>query len=407
MRFIGYTLEAAIADIIDNSISAKATSVRVSFDASNDPILTILDDGCGMTGSELLIAMRHGSKNPAEARTEGDLGRYGLGLKTASLSQCRKLTVVSLKDGTLSGLCWDLDIIQETGQWTLMQLEDQDLKKLPALDMLLNQRSGTIVIWSNLDRVTEGSTSVAKSFDNRMNDVANHLSLVFHRYMDSRSVGHKLSIRINERALAAMDPFLRSSTKTQGLPEDSFFIDGHKIVVKPFILPSEGKLGREEIVLLGGKESLRNAQGFYIYRNRRLIVWGDWFSLTKKDELGKLARVRVDIPTNLDRLWTVDVKKSTAFPPEEVRRNLRRTVEHIRKASGNVLTYRGRKLTSKGICTVWNEIADRDGFRYEINRDHPMVAKIMQQVPEEISANLRHLLGVVEKSFPCDAIHSR
>jgi hypothetical protein len=153
MRSIGYSLESALADIADNSVSAKAKQIAVEFRPTPVPYVAVLDDGHGMTSSELEQAMRHGSTNPSILRSQSDLGRYGLGLKTASLSQCRRLTVVSRRGGKISGYRWDLDLIQKRKSWTLLQLDRDELATLPHIDVLERSGSGTLVVWEGLDRI--------------------------------------------------------------------------------------------------------------------------------------------------------------------------------------------------------------------------------------------------------------
>ena len=122
MRAIGYSFESALADLIDNSIAAAARTVNVRFSVSGEPYVAIIDDGTGMSPADLTSAMRHGSRNPDQARDALDLGRFGLGLKTASLSHCRMLTVISLRDGTLSARRWDLDYIAKRRDWMLLDI---------------------------------------------------------------------------------------------------------------------------------------------------------------------------------------------------------------------------------------------------------------------------------------------
>src|SRR5262245_18928842 len=87
----GYDLDSAVADIIDNSISARATSVRIIVHEDGESSwIAIADDGWGMDDETLRNAMTFGCIDPEEARAPDDLGRFGLGLKTASLSQCRR-----------------------------------------------------------------------------------------------------------------------------------------------------------------------------------------------------------------------------------------------------------------------------------------------------------------------------
>ncbi|WP_139905465.1 ATP-binding protein [Clostridium thermarum] len=150
-RAIGYSLDTAIADIIDNSITAQASVVNIEFFPIGQPYISILDNGLGMTGDELNIAMQYGSKNPIEEREPDDLGRFGLGLKTASLSQCRRLTVVSLKNGELSGRMWDIDYVLQTGEWSLIILENDEIEQLPQYNELIKNEKGTLVVCSIKD----------------------------------------------------------------------------------------------------------------------------------------------------------------------------------------------------------------------------------------------------------------
>jgi hypothetical protein len=407
MRSIGYSLESALADIVDNSISARARNVSVEFRPEPVPYLAISDDGEGMSAAELERAMRHGSTDPRSTRSEHDLGRYGLGLKTASLSQCRRLTVVSLKDGQLSGYSWDLDRILERKAWTLLKLGEDDITALPHVPELLQQESGTIVFWHDLDRLMAGESSIEKALGQQMAAANEHLSLVFHRYISGEPGLRSLMISFNRRPLDAVDPFLADHRATQRLAEDSFTVERHRVQVKPFILPHLSKLTPAEIGRAGGGDGLRHQQGFYVYRNRRLIIWGTWFRLARKDELSKLARVRVDIPNGLDHLWTIDVKKSAAVPPEAVRTNLRRTIERIRQVSGRTLVYRGRQANLPLVTPGWIEMLDREGVRFDINRKHPVVEALRGNLEPGQQRQLESVLRVMEQSFPAEALYAR
>jgi hypothetical protein len=407
MRSIGYSLESALADIVDNSIAAKAKNINIEFRPGPTPYVAILDDGLGMTHKGLEQAMRHGSTNPSLARESSDLGRYGLGLKTASLSQCRQLTVVSKKEGKLSGYRWDLDIVLARNAWTLLKLNSKDMASLPHVDELSAKLSGTLVIWHVLDRMMAGESSVEASMGRQMAIAGDQLSIVFHRYLIAEPGHGAINISFNKNPLKAIDPFLQDHKATQRLPEDVFSVGGVRIHVKPFILPHLSKLKSVDIARAGGAEGLRHQQGFYVYRNRRLIIWGTWFRLAKKDELSKLARVRVDIPNSLDHLWTIDVKKSAAVPPEAVRLNLRRTIEKIRQASGRTLIFRGRTTTSVEHKPAWNEVRDREGFRFDVNREHPIIDSLRQSLNARQRAQLESLLKVLERSFPAEALYVR
>ena len=407
MRSIGYSLESALADLIDNSISAKAKHINIEFCPSDSPYIAVIDDGNGMTKNALESAMRHGSTNPLQERHCDDMGRYGLGLKTSSLSQCRRMTVISLCDGELCAYCWDLDIVAERGSWVMLELDAEDIADIPHLDLLRTQEKGTVVLWQNLDRLTVGESSMNTALGQQMDRARNHLSLVFHRFIGPELGRSRVLLSINRNLLPPIDPFLADHRATQHLDEDSFNVDGKKIVVKPFILPYASKLSPTDMVRAGGSDGLRNQQGFYVYRNRRLIIWGTWFRLARKDELSKLARVRVDIPNSLDHLWVLDIKKSAAHPPEAVRTNLRRTIERIRQASGRTITFRGRSVNRGVLTSGWNEIIDREGVRFDINRDHPSIKAFASRLSQVDAAALNAVFAVIESSFPAEALYSR
>jgi Histidine kinase-, DNA gyrase B-, and HSP90-like ATPase len=361
MRAIGYSLETAVADIIDNSVAAKSRAVSIRFFPDNDPYATIADDGEGLTEDDLTRAMQHGSQNPNEIRNSSDLGVFGLGLKTASLSQCRQLTVVSCKDGRLSGQRWDLDVIAKTKKWTLLSLNQSELSQIPHIDQLRKQGKGTLVLWRALDRLAVGEPSIEDALGNGMSRVRAHLALVFHRFLSDEIPQDRLSISINENPIEAHDPFLQKHKGTQRLPEDIFDVEGTAVRVQPFILPHYSRMSEQEKMLAAGEDGLLGRQGFYVYRGRRLIIGGTWFRLARRQELTKLARVRVDIPNTLDHLWTLDIKKSAAFPPAAIRENLKRTVDRIAGASKQVFRYRGRTTNVGNTVHVWRRIEDREG----------------------------------------------
>ena len=271
-RAIGYSLEAAIADIIDNSIAAKAGKVQLSFFPVGDAYVCILDNGLGMDDTQLDLAMQYGSKSPTDERDASDLGRYGLGLKTASLSQCRVLTVISKQGDHVTGRRWDLDYVIETGSWSLLVLEEDDISTVPHVSDLLAQKTGTLVVWQNLDRLLMGEVDYEKSLGRKMDEVRQHLELVFHRYLSGETGIKKLDISFNGVKIKAADPFLLKKS-TQAMDTETLLIRGKRILVKPYILPHISKMTEEEKKQLGGKEGIRKQQGFYVYRNKRLLIW--------------------------------------------------------------------------------------------------------------------------------------
>jgi hypothetical protein len=251
-RAIGYSLESAISDIIDNSISAQATLITIKFFPIGQPYISILDNGNGMSSKELNIAMQYGSKNPNEKRDTNDLGRFGLGLKTASLSQCRTLTVISLKDGKLSGRRWNLDYVIKTGKWSLILIDKDEMGEMPLFNELIKCGKGTLVIWQNLDRLSAGDSNFVTTFGLKMDIVREHIALVFHRFLSGEQGLKKIDITINNNAIKAADPFLIKKS-TQLMDEERILVHGQIITVKPYILPHISKLTEAEVKELGAK----------------------------------------------------------------------------------------------------------------------------------------------------------
>ena len=278
MRSMGYSFESAIADIIDNSISAKCHEVRILFPSNPlDCYVAICDDGEGMARDELFEAMRYGSNLKKNGRDLDDLGRFGLGLKSASLSQCRKLTVVSKKDGILSSFCWDLDNVMRECDWSIIEYDQSEIKKIKRCEYLDNKFSGTVVLWENFDVLQKSSGSVYSELTNYAEPVSEYLQLIFHRFLN-KPQPNNLNIYVNNYRLYGLDPFLENHKKTNIRNEVIIpVIDSNgkeqKIIAQPYVLPFEKYLTKEDKKKSGGIEDYRIKQGFYIYRNKRLIIW--------------------------------------------------------------------------------------------------------------------------------------
>lgn len=405
-RAIGYTLEAAIADIIDNSISASASSADIFFFPIGDSYIAILDDGNGMTAEELELAMRYGSQNPNEKRATNDLGRFGLGLKTASLSQCRTLTVVTKQENRIEARRWDIDHVAKERDWSLLVLDaDEEIADIPRIEELKKLRSGTLVVWQNLDRLMVGEIDFSRSMSKKMDDVRSHLSLVFHRYISGELGLKRMIIRMNNTPVEPATPFL-TKRHTQVMADEVLEIEGSKVIVTPYILPHFSSLSADELLALGGKVGLRKRQGFYVYRNKRLLIWGTWFRMIPQDELSKLARVQIDIPNELDNLWTLDIKKSKAMPPEEVRNNLDSVIKRLAQLSRNTTVTRGKREARDTIVHIWERSKGRQGGAfYSINREHPMIELMQETATPQMQRTLKSLLTVIETGLPLNLLY--
>jgi len=405
MRDFGYTLATAMADVIDNSVTAGAKSVHILADTTSDaPWIAIRDNGYGMTEDELVEAMRPGSRNPLDARAGHDLGRFGLGLKSASFSQCRRLTVASRKaGGTTSAATWDLDEVSRTNRWEV-ELEN-DLVH-PATAGL--QDSGTVVVWSKLDRLSTNfrhdAIKRSAEINAALSGAEHHLKLCFHRYMEGARP--QLKLFLNGRRLDPLDPFASQHPATQIGEEERLPLSNGEVVTQSFTLPHHGRMTRSEWEELGGPEGHLRSQGFYVYRERRLIIAGGWLGLARATELTKLTRVRVDIPNTMDADWKIDVRKASAQMPPVVRERLRRIVERMQGNSKRTYQKRGRKLVDEANLPLWSRFQKDGSIVYRPNGDHPAITGFMQSLPEEFRNGFRTCIKLLGAGLPVASLHA-
>lgn len=405
MRDIGYSMGSALADLIDNSITAEATRIEIFADTSGtEPKVAILDDGGGMTYEVLLEAMRLGTHNPLEERDSSDLGRFGLGLKTASLSQCRMMTVISKRAGSTSGARWDLDYVADTNEWTLQVLDDFD--SVPWFEEM--DEHGTLVVWENLGtrQSTSSGESLAEDLVRKLDEARQHLELTFHRFIGGDIAARHFELSLNGYRLRPFDPFNETNYATQVGPQQRVRLDGQEIVIRPYTLPHHSKVSRTEWDRLGGEEGYVKNQGFYVYRERRLIIHGTWFGLARQTELTKLARVRVDIPNSLDHAWRIDVKKSSVQLPPSVRRELRGIAERIVSPSKRIYTHRGRQLVEDSLIPVWTRVQDKGTISYHVNPDHPTLGGFQSELEPEQRTAFRRILEMAGAALPLDTLMS-
>lgn len=404
LRDIGYSLETAIADIIDNSITANARDIRIITETAVDnPLIAIVDDGEGMSESELIEAMRPGSRNPLETRAEPDLGRFGLGLKSASFSQCRRLTVVSRKSGQTHAAIWDLDDVAERNEWSVQHPDDTDL--IPGIEHLGPR--GTFVLWQNLDRLSGGGSGdtarQAEVINHRISDAERHLRLVFHRFMEG---AEPLTIRLNGRILQPLDPFARKNAATFADPEETLNLPGGTAQIQSFTLPHHRQCSAAEWDDIGGPEGHLKTQGFYVYRGKRLILHGTWFRLCRQSELTKLSRVRIDIPNNMDADWKIDVKKSSAQLPPLVRERLKRVIERIQAGSKRTYQKKGQKLVDEARMPFWHRSRVDGQIRYHPNPKHPALTDFASRLPPELQRGFFNCIALVGAGLPIEALHA-
>jgi hypothetical protein len=408
LRGLGYTTASALADIIDNSITAGATQVSVTFSWDTDKTtVAILDNGRGMNEAELDSAMRLGEKSPLDHRDTSDLGRFGFGLKTASFSQARRLTVSSKSEqNPIFTLRWDLDLLESSTDdgWHLYEGAHPGSEML--LSPLTSQSKGTLVLWENLDRiVTDGFGP--DDLTALMEKVRQHLAMTFHRYLGGDAP--RLVIRLNGRSIAPWDPFMTDHPSKAWAPGPVELGSGSSVEVECHVLPHKDRLSEAEYADAGGPEGWITQQGFYLYRNERLLVSGGWLGLGRawvNDESHKLARIRLDIPNWEDADWKIDIRKSTARPPLKYRPALTRLAEETRERARRVFVYRGQPAKAVGgnpVEAVWQMKRTKTSFRYTISREHPAVRQLAEQSPHA-TRNIEALLRVIEETVPVQRI---
>jgi len=413
MRHIGYTLETALADIIDNSIAANASEISVQYRWNDSsPWIAIIDNGCGMSGKELQAAMRFGGEIcSTQRRSASDLGRFGLGLKTASLSQCKRLTVVSKKNGIVSSCVWDVDVLSESSdpQWRALLPSVRMLRMDCVVDGLLSKldkmKSGTIVIWQKLDNVLgDGKKFGDRNFSEVMTRASSHIGLVFHRFFVMEKGSKVIKIDFNDIVVEGINPFGMAVPARQELQEETIVINGNKVVIQPFVLPHSSKVSKSEYEKYGGDEGYLHNQGFYVYRNRRLIIKSTWFRIIPKTELTKLLRVRIDIPNSLDHLWQLDVKKSSAYPPLAVLDRLKELLPTLSSRGKRPYTARGARAISD-VVYIWRREFSNGKVSYVINDEHPFVKALVVNENGEVDTQKLSYLRIISDAFPAATFH--
>ena len=413
LRGLGYSTSSALADIVDNSISAGASSVWIHFDWNGpSSSISILDDGRGMSDTELEVAMTLGAINPLEPRKPDDLGRFGLGLKTASFSQCRRLTVASKrKGGSVACLRWDLDVIAADAGSAWELLEGTASGSGAHLEQLGNVHSGTLVLWEEMDRIVTPGTTL-ESFTRLVDEVESRLGMVFHRLIDGKDPVVRL--HVNGRRLRPWDSFMTDHpAKPWQSPVARIETPSGLVTAQCHVLPHRDMLGDSDFAMAGGPDGWISQQGVYVYRNRRLLVAGGWLGLGRgrawvQDEAHRLARIRVDIPNSADTDWKIDVRKSIARPPAFVRSWLTARAEDTRDRARRVFAWRGippgsRKGETVNLALAWRVEHLRDGVHYRIDQRHPAVSAVLEACDEHRSL-VRAMLRVIEVTVPVQRI---
>lgn len=407
LRGLGYNTATALADIIDNSIGAGSDTVYVQFDwAAENSRIYVLDNGRGMSPEQLDAAMRLGERNPLDEREPDDLGRFGLGLKTASFSQCRRLTVGSIHDRRFECLRWDLDVLAGSSDDGWYLLEGIHPGSEDFMKPLMDAGRGTLVLWEVLDRVVTNGFQV-KDFLELATQVSQHLGMIFHRYISSK----RLRILFNDKPIKPWDPFLIGHVSKAWSPPAVICPVMRTVTAQCHVLPHGDRLSEKDNLNAAGPEGWTSQQGFYIYRNERLLVAGSWLGLGAgrgwtKDEAHRLARIRLDIPNTADADWKIDIRKSTAKPPIAIRSWLIRLAEDTRSRACRAFARRGRAVGfthGTPVHEAWVAEKFSGGTRYRIDREHPATRAVLDEAGA-LLPQIKTMLRIIEETVPIQRI---
>ena len=405
-RSIGnYDLAAAFADLIDNSISASASGIDIKCRYSDgNPVVTIRDNGTGMPKQELIRAMRPASSDPEALRDVNDLGRFGWGMKSASFSQAKVLTVISKHSSGYSGARWDLDNVKD---WSMDLYGDNEAQEiLETIEEVIPSATGTIIIWENCDRLSDSGEVQTAAFNSIISEARNKLGIIYHRYLSS-NYHKKIFVKLNGIEIQSNDPFFSAHAATQPLSIEKIRIPSFgEMTVQPFILPHFSKLKRDQIMDMEGVEGINRNQGFYVYRNDRLIIHGTWFGILKHGDLSDLVRVKVDIPNTMDKFWKISIDKNDAKLPVSLKTRLKEILQPVTSKSVNVYRKRGGVVNKFNNDAVWLGLKKAGSKVYTINMDMTVIRSFKKNLNSEEKLHFKTILSLIQQSLPIESMRA-
>ncbi|WP_372998315.1 ATP-binding protein [Sulfurimonas sp.] len=407
----GYSLESALADLIDNSISANANQVEVLIKTDKEPfILYLTDNGDGMDEEALKASMHFPSTSPDTTRKSDDLGRFGLGMKTASFSQTRKFTVLAKKKGSKKyhARTWDLNALKDN-KWQIIVNTQAEIEQIineykvqsdDNFSQFDNYEPNVIIVWHGLYKYEEylEEENRRKALKDEINEVTtDHLSLVFHRFMESKE--QHLQLRVNNIRLQAFNPFpekdLRSvEFKQKGFGNDSIKLEG-------FVLPStsiEETKESNNTKWTTKYRSLLDMEGIYIYRADRIILFGGWNGLIKKAPRLQLARLRVEIGNKVDHLLHLNVAKSQVIIPHDLKDAFEDYINDLKEEAKKEFFNRGIKKfpkKSENSESLFVRNPSNKGVLLELNPEFSILKQFNEELSSSNQAKLKVLLKMV------------
>ena len=393
IRSVGYSLKEAISDLIDNSVSANATSIRVIINLEGDGEFHLIDNGDGMDHQKLVSSFRLGSTNPKKTRDENDLGRFGMGMKTASLSQCRSVTVTSKQNNSVVSRTLDLDEVNRQKKWII----GEKAMHLEIIKELNDLEHGTIISWEKIDH-----NNVSKEENNNLLlDVRNYISLCFHRFMERTN--NKISFYLNDVLIKPISPVVEGSQVFSEISLDN--IDSK---MEAFTIPIRKDNNSfsvfNSLELFNGVE---NQQGIYIYRSDRLLCFGGWLGIVKPNNSYKLCRVIINFKNDYssDSKWSIDIKKTKAEIPYEYRQEIKRFVQKAQKDSSIKIGKYNRVEMGSSIRNLYENAElwlikknTKYGYwEYSLNIENPIFQGLLEKVKKK---ELKVLLDIISRNIP-------
>jgi hypothetical protein len=408
----GYSLEAAIADLIDNSISSDAKHIELLTDIIEEPFRFYLaDDGIGMTLEELKENMKFPSNSPDNSRQSSDLGRFGLGMKTASFSQTRKFTIISRKKDTekFNARTWDLEVLKSEKSWKLIVNTENEINKFISdyykiseehLESFTDFHVNTIIIWEGLYKFEEylKIENKKKALKKEISEItSDYLSLVFHKFMEQ---SEPLKIRINNSILQPFNPFPKKEKDLRVLEFREKNFSDDIIKMEGYVLPSRSiEEARNGTSIWTTKyKSLIDMEGIYIYRANRIILFGGWNGIIKRAPRMQLARLKVDIGNSVDHLLHLNVAKSQVIIPHDLKKAFEDYVDILKYESNKEYYNRTSKSISnknENKFSLFEKVPSNKGMKVEINKNYPLLQEIEKELSEKSKSNLKVLIKMI------------
>jgi hypothetical protein len=405
----GYSLETALADLMDNSITANASRIEVLTKIDEEPFTLFLgDNGDGMSYESLKRNMQFPSKSPEDSRKSNDLGRFGLGLKTASFSQTRTFTVLSRKKGTnlFSGLTWDVKHLKDSGKWEMIINSDEEIAAIiEQYNNISNDHQNcskdftpnTIIIWKGLYKFENylDKKNKQEAFKEEITNKTNeYLSIVFHKFMERQT--NKIVIRINNALVKPFNPFPNENIRALEPLQKEFGKDIVKI--QGFVLPNKSIKDAKENFnpWTPQNKSLMDMEGLYIYRADRLILFGGWNGLIKKMPRLQLGRLKIDIGNNVDHLFHLNVAKSQINIPHDLKNSFLRAIVDLKAEAqkeyhNHILVGIPHKPIELSSQLFFKEATNK-GLLMRINNEFPLLKSLKSSLNNKQKAELNFIL---------------